>query len=268
MGMLSHAVHPGHLVLIKTHNQIEAKTRKTFDVLIQRRWVTEITPPNVIKTDDDDPWEEYHDDDEDPRLLPDVEDVVDATGKLLCQQPEYDKVINSEVLLQQGESLQSAKVAQRSIGPNGTTAGKYYYNPALNSIIYNVEFPDGTVKEYSANVIAQNMLSQVDSDGFTMTMMEGGIDHKMDNATAVPKSDKYIATRRGQRRLRKTTSGWKLLIKWKDGSESWIHLKDLKESHPVEVDEYAKARGIADEDEFSWWVPYHEVLPRGTLHQS
>ena len=86
--------------------------------------------------------------------------------------------------------------------------------------------------------------------------MEGIIDHKMDPAVAVSNSDKYVATRRGQRKLRKTTKGWKLLIKWKDGSEQWIHLKDLKKSHPVEVAEYATARGIADEAAFAWWVPF------------
>ena len=126
----------------------------------------------------------------------------------------------------------------------------------LNSIVYDVEFTDGTIKEYSANVIAENMLSQVDEDGFSMTMMECIIDHKMDAATAVPKDDKYIVTRRGQKKLRKTTTGWKLLIKWKDESESWIHLKDLKESHPIEVAEYAKSRGIDDEAAFAWWVPF------------
>ena len=45
-------------------------------------------------------------------------------------------------------------------------------------------------------------------------------------------------------------------MRWKDGSESWIHLKDLKESHPVELAEYAKARGIAQEPAFHWWVMY------------
>mgnify|MGYP001272535206 CR=1 FL=1 len=136
--------------------------------------------------------------------------------------------------------------------------GKYDDNPSLNSIIYDVEFPDGTVKEYSANVIAENMLTQVDSDGFTMTLMEGIIDHKVDAAAAaaVSKSDGYVTTRSGCKKLRITTCGWKLLVSWKDGSESWIHLKDLKESHPVELAEYAKARGIADEPAFIWWVPY------------
>ena len=92
----------------------------------------------------------------------------------------YDKIINAEVLLQHGDSVQYAKVLQRSLGPDGITVGKYDDNPGLNSIIYDVEFPDGTVKEYSANVIAENMLTQVDSDGFTMTLMEGIVDHKMD----------------------------------------------------------------------------------------
>ena len=126
----------------------------------------------------------------------------------------------------------------------------------MNSIVYDVEFPDGIIKEYSANIIVDNMLSQVDSDGFTVTVMEGIIDHKVDANTAVQKGDKYITTHSGQKKLRKTTTGWKLLVKWKDGSESCIHLKDLKESHPIEVAEYAKSHGISDETAFAWWVPF------------
>ena len=38
--------------------------------------------------------------------------------------------------------------------------------------------------------------------------------------------------------------------------ESWIPLKDLKISNPIETAEFAKARGIDDESAFSWWVPY------------
>ena len=46
----------------------------------------------------------------------------------------------------------------------------------LNSIIYEVEFEDGHVKYYRAKTITENMLTQVDSGGFTLTMMEGLID--------------------------------------------------------------------------------------------
>jgi hypothetical protein len=134
--------------------------------------------------------------------------------------------------------------------------GKYDENPMLNSIVYDVEFPDGQVREYSANVIAENMLTQVDSDGFSTSLMEGIIDYRKDETTAVSKANMHIVTRQGQKKLRKTTVGWKLLVRWKDQSESWIHLKDMKESHPVEVAEFAKAQGISDDPAFIWWVPY------------
>jgi len=45
-------------------------------------------------------------------------------------------------------------------------------------------------------------------------------------------------------------------VKWKDDSETWIKLKDIKESNPIEVAEYAKARNISNEPAFAWWVPY------------
>jgi hypothetical protein len=55
--------------------------------------------------------------------------------------------------------------------------------------MYEVEFPDGQVKEYAANVIAKNMLSQIDGDGFSTTLMESIVDHMKDESTAVPKSN-------------------------------------------------------------------------------
>ena len=48
------------------------------------------------------------------------------------------------------------------------------------------------------------------------------------------------------------TAGWDLLIHWKDELESWAKLSNLKESHPVETVEFAKARGIDDEPAFTW----------------
>ena len=68
--------------------------------------------------------------------------------------------------------------------------------------------------------------------------------------------DKYITTKSWQRRLRKTTKGWKLIIKWKDKSKVWINLAGMKEAHLVETAEHARARGISNEPAFTWWVPY------------
>jgi len=238
------------------HSPTEIKKRDIFDGLIARRWGTSINPPKKLNDLDDDEFEEYEDDDESKRVVPDIEDSVDARGKLLNQEPAYDKILRSEVSLQLGEHMSVGKVIKRALGPDGIVAGTYDENPSLNTMIYEVEFPDGQLKEYAANVIAENMLTQVDSDGFSLTMMEAIIDYRKDDAIAVPKIDKYLITSSGQKRQRKTTVGWSLLVKWADESESWIPLKDLKESHPIETAEFAKARSIADEPAFAWWVPY------------
>ena len=134
----------------------------------------------------------------------------------------------------------------------------------MNSITYEVEFSDVQVKEYSANLIAENILTQVDLDGYSMTLMEGIIDYQKDDSIMVAKQEKYITIKSRQRRLRRTTSGWHLLIKWRDGTESWVTLADMKESHPVETAKFTHVRGIDDEAAFAWCVWYnlckHDVI--------
>ena len=60
-----------------------------------------------------------------------------------------------------------------------------------------------------------------------------------------------MMTKSSQRRLWKSTKGWKLLVAWKDGSEQWIPLSAMKESNPIEVAEFAVARGIDDESAYT-----------------
>ena len=131
----------------------------------------------------------------------------------------------------------------------------YYDNPLLNSIIYEIEFPDRQIKKYTANVIAENILSQIDTDGFATVFFDNIIDYKKSNNT-VNKSDRYLYDRKNRKRLKQTTVGQKLLVVWKDGSESWIPLKDLKKSNPVEISEFAKTRNINNKPAFAWWVLY------------
>ena len=69
--------------------------------------------------------------------------------------------------------------------------------PFINSIVYEVEFPGKQVREYSANIIVQNMITQVDHEGYSTMLMNGIVDYKKDNAVAISKADKYVITRRG-----------------------------------------------------------------------
>ena len=148
------------------------------------------------------------------------------------------------------------KVARRPLDADGRMTGTYHDNPFLNTITYDVEFSNGQVKEYGANIMAENMLTQVDLDGYSLSLMDSIIDHLRDPSQAIPMEDKYITTKSRLKWLRKTTKGWKLLIKWKAKSKTWINLADMKEAHPVETAEYARARGISNEPAFAWWVPY------------
>ena len=202
---------------------VENKKHDVFDALIERRMGTSINPPPTSEDQNpamEDPTNENGLDDDDemdgPVESPDHEDILDSTGRILEQQPAFNKIINAEVMIQNGDEMAMGKVTQRSLDADGRTTGTYHDNPFLNTITYNVEFPDGQVEEYGANIIAENMLTQVDSDGYSLSLMDSIIDHQRDLSQAIPIEDKHITTKSGQKRLRKTTKGWKLLIKWKD----------------------------------------------------
>ena len=194
--------------------------------------------------------------DEQPVKSPDHEDILDLTGRILEQQPAFDKIINAEVMIQNGNKMSMGKVARQSLDTDGRMTGTYHDNPFLNTIMYDMEFSNGQVKEYGTNIITENMLTQVNSDGYSLSLMDSIVDHCKDPSEAIPIEEKYITTKSGQRRLCKTTKGWELLIKWKDKSNAWIKLADLKEAHLVEMAEFARARGISNEPAFSLWVPY------------
>ena len=239
---------------------VENKKRDVFDTLIERRMGTSINPPPT--TEDQDPTTEEFtnqndlDEMDEPVELLDREDILGYTGRILEQQPAFDKIINAEVMIQNRDEMAMGKVARQSLDAHGRTTGTYHDNHLFNTITYDVEFPDGQVKEYGAKIIAENMLTQVDSDGYSLSLMDSIIDHRRDSSQAIPIEDKYIMTKSGQKHLQKTWKGWELLIKWKDKSKAWINLADMKEAHLVETAEYARARGISNEPVFAWWVPY------------
>ena len=139
--------------------------------------------------------------------------LQDTSGNAINQNPPFDKIINAEVQLHHDHQVQLGEVKRRALGPDGRVFGTYDDNAMLNSMIYEVEFPDGQVKEYAANLIAESMLTQVDSEGFSTALFNGILDYKK-NSSAVQKADHYVVTRRGRHRMRQMTLGWDLLVSW------------------------------------------------------
>ena len=65
----------------------------------------------------------------------------------------------------------------------------------------DVEFSDGEIKEHSANVIAENMHSQVDEDGCNTQILDYIVDYRKDR-NAVDKHGIHLRTKSGQQNLR------------------------------------------------------------------
>ena len=141
------------LTTAEIHSPTEIKRREVFDRLICQRHGDSVSLPKEetythANSDNNLDFEAYEDDVEAERHIPEIEDAVDANGRLINQQPAYDKMINQEVMLQQDGETVSCTVKRRTIGPDGKVMGTYDDNPYANSILYDVEFPDGQVKEY------------------------------------------------------------------------------------------------------------------------
>jgi Reverse transcriptase (RNA-dependent DNA polymerase) len=197
-------------------------------------------PDDIFVPDDNDELEYLPDED---AKLPEADDST----------PEaYDEYLTAEVLLPSMGTMTKAKVTGRKRDADGRPVGKRHNNPMLDTKEYEVVFPDGATDIFTANIIAENLYSQVDEEGNSYSIMSEIIDHKRDGA-AVTKDDGMETTKDGLQRPRRTTKGWKLLVSWKGGTSSWVPLKDLKESHPVQVAEYALANKILEEPAFAWW---------------
>ena len=85
-------------------------------------------------------------------------------------------------------------VKGRHTNTNGEVIGQFDVNPFLNNIIYDVKFVDGTIKEYAANVIAQNMHAAMSDDGKCRQAIKSILDHRTDQDEK-PKSKKYIISK-------------------------------------------------------------------------
>jgi hypothetical protein len=58
--------------------------------------------------------------------------------------------------------------------------------------MYEVEFPDGQVAEYSVNIIAENMYTQCDAEGNQYLLLNEIIDWRRNNNNAVACNDMYV----------------------------------------------------------------------------
>eukprot|EP00804_Cyclotella_cryptica_P017247 CCRYP_016811-RA/>CCRYP_016811-RA protein AED:0.26 eAED:0.25 QI:0/0/0/1/0.5/0.66/3/0/445 len=100
---------------------------------------------------------------------------------------------------------------------------------------------DADAEELAANVIAEAIYAQCDSNGNQCVLLDAIVDYRKDPSMAVAGDDQVLIVD-------------ELCCEWKDGSTSWQKVLDLKESYPLQVAEFTFPAQIADEPAFNWWV--------------
>ena len=166
----------------------------------------------------------------------------------------FDEYLGAELYFDVGPdgSPWKCTVKKRLKGDDSRPIGHGHHNPLLDTRRYEVEI-DGIPHEYAANTIAENLYSQVDSEGRQQLIFQEIIDHRK-NEEAIPIDQGTIKTRGGQLRPKITTKGWELKVEWADGTSSWLPLYEVKNANPVEVAEYTVVSKIDGEPAFKWWV--------------
>jgi hypothetical protein len=182
-------------------------------------------------------FEPCEDDEVPVTKMPDIDDIDDDHDV-----DTYDKYVGAQVRVPIGGEICSGKFMRRKREVDGTWKGRANVNPMLDSRTYEIEFPDGRSDEYTANVITENTYAQCDTEGNQFNIMDFIIDHKK-YSHALERADMYIK-HGSNKQVRKTTKGWHLCVTWKDGTTSWEHLADLKESNPVEIAEYTMGKNL------------------------
>jgi hypothetical protein len=96
-----------------------------------------------------------------------------------------NKYLNMELRMGAGmDDERWGRVIKHARGIGGALVGCAHTNPFFDTREYEVEFINGTIKQYDANVIAKNMYAQVDNEGNMFQLFDEIMDHKKDD-TAV-----------------------------------------------------------------------------------
>jgi hypothetical protein len=229
------------------------KLTADFETSLKDRLKNGYTP--LEEDEHDFPWEQSPTEEAYEPIQPNEEALPELEEADELQHEAFDRYITARVCVPQGDAMSYGTVVRRKRDRDGELLGRSNANPILDTSLYEVEFDSGETEAYSANIIAEHIYAQVDEEGYTHHLLDEIVDHMKDD-TAVSREEGFITTKKGRKLPRRTTKGWKFLYQWKDGSTTWVPLKDAKDSHMLEVAQYATNNGLTEEPAFAWWVPY------------
>ena len=180
-------------------------------------------------------------------FLPDVDDLQGDS------EDGYDEYVGATMNFDLGavDELRGV-VVKRAKGEDGAVIGTRNLNPMLDTRKYQVRFTDGSHQELTANLIAENLYSQVNEHGHQQLLFK-----EIDGIRFVGDAALPERLKKGSNvHLPKTTAGLEIRVVWKDGTHAWLPMVEVKDSNPIELAEYAVLTGYDKEDTFAWRVPH------------
>ena len=146
------------------------------------------------------------------------------------------------------KNIKKAIVIPRKHIPNGNLKGTTSSNIILDTREYEVQFEDGIYVDYSENVLVENLYEYVDENGASHNIIKSITNHhQLENAVLLSEGTYTILYGTKQQVI--ITEGWDFYVEWINGSSFWIPLREIKESIPIYIAEYAKSH---DKKSFSY----------------
>jgi len=139
---------------------------------------------------------------------------------------DFDPLICAEVILQHKGSDMMAKICGQKCDTDSNLVGHKNCIPTLDTQCYEVKFLDGEHQHIAYNVLAEHLLSGVDSKGNQFQIFKEIVEHHKDHHTVEITNQYY--KHNGCHYKKKTTTRWEMEVEWHDGSSSWLPLKMLK----------------------------------------
>jgi hypothetical protein len=131
----------------------------------------------------------FYIEDEDEAMEPEEPNEVEEADEYT---PEaYDEYVGAQVMIPRPDGRIQGRITKRAKGEDGNPIVRRNNNYLLDTRRYEVELADGTSEEYYANVIAENLFAQVDSEGNQYVLMKEISEHRKDNM-AIPTADGWV----------------------------------------------------------------------------
>ena len=89
-----------------------------------------------------------------------------------------DEIIGAKIPLPHSGEIHEGTVRKRKRAPDNNLLGTFNPNPALDTRVHEVEFPDGTYQDYYSNTLVENLCAHVDENGMNHAILKCIPDHK------------------------------------------------------------------------------------------